>query len=89
MMRGASGRARNVTLEPVASTALAPGSNGDKSYDSRTKSSLELDLLYTWVYILKKPVQTIPLLVPPNLAPHTLVNTTASAVSLESHQQDD
>jgi hypothetical protein len=87
-MRGASRRARNVTLEPVASTALAPGSNGVKSYDSRTKSSLELDLLYTQSYILQKLVHTIPVLVPPNLAPCALANTTAAAVSSESYKQD-
>src|SRR5580693_3396683 len=51
------------------------------SYDSRTKSSLELDLLYTQSYILQKLVHTIPVLVPPILAPCTLANTTAAAVS--------
>jgi hypothetical protein len=49
---------------------------------------LELDLLYTQSYILQKLVSTIPVLVPPNLAPCTLVNTTAAAVSMESHEQD-
>ena len=51
------------------------------SCDSRTKLSLELDLLYTQSYILQKLVHTIPVLVPPNLTPCTLVNTTAAAVS--------
>jgi hypothetical protein len=58
------------------------------SYNSRTKSSLELDLLYNQSYILQKLVSTIPVLVPPNLAPCTFVNTTAAAVSMESHEQD-
>jgi hypothetical protein len=50
--------------------------------------SLELDLLYTQSYILQKLVHMIPVLVPPNLAPCTLVNTTAAAVSMESNKQD-
>ena len=58
------------------------------SCNSRTKSSLELDLLYTQSYILQKLVHTISVLVPPNLAPCTLANITAAAVSSESYEQD-
>jgi len=58
------------------------------SCNLRTKLSLELDLLYTQSYILQKLVHMIPVLVPPNLAPCTLVNTTAAAVSMESNKQD-
>jgi hypothetical protein len=56
--------------------------------NSRTKLSLGLNLWYTWSYILQKLVHMIPVLVPPNLAPCTLVNTTAAAISLESYEQD-
>jgi hypothetical protein len=87
-MRGASRRARKVTLEPVVSSALTPGSNGGKSYDSRTKSSLGLDLLYTQSYILQNPIHTFRVLVPPTLAPCTIDSTTATAVSKESYEQD-
>ena len=67
--------------------------NNSDSYECvscnlRTKLSLGLDLLYTQSYILQKIVHTFPVLVPPNLAPCTLVNTTAAAVSFESHKQD-
>jgi len=52
------------------------------SCDLRTKSSLELNLWYTQSYILQRLVHMVLVLVPPNLAPCTLVNTTAAAISL-------
>jgi hypothetical protein len=82
-----------VHAKQLMSGSCCKVTNNSDSYEcvscnSRTKSSLELDLLYTQSYILQKLVPAIPVLVPPNLAPCTLVNTTAAAVSLESYEQD-